>query len=122
MYKITLFITLLISPLFSLQLDVYKDLNKASKIAKNENKDLMVVFHKKNCNIYPKVQKSTFEDKEVLKYINSKYVFVSIIENRSLIDEIPEMFILKAGTKDVLYSTHEFNSPKTFLEELKKSI
>jgi len=67
----------LISTLWSTELVGFSDDYEASlKIAQKQNKDLYVLITSVNCRWCIKFEKTTLQDKEILKMLKEKYVLV----------------------------------------------
>lgn len=52
--------------------------DEAIRMAKSQNKKVMVFFHSEYCGWCDKMKKTTLKNPEVIEFINKKYIFVSI--------------------------------------------
>ena len=112
--------------LFAGTIEQYFTMESAQLEAKKMGKDILVFFHGKNCPHCKKMMGETFKDEEVIRYINSRFVFLSVNEDRGekvkkLSKEYyPEVFIIEPETDNVVFSGIGFSTPKEFLKALNK--
>ncbi|MBN2782292.1 MAG: thioredoxin family protein [Campylobacterales bacterium] len=89
LFLISLFFSL---SLFANELGWDNDYKKALADAKVENKDVYVLITSSDCRWCRKFESTTLQDKEILKYLDSRYILVHL--NRDF-DEMPEYFQAK---------------------------
>ena len=85
--KILLITMVLITTLFGF--DWPSDYKVALETAKKENKDVYMLLTSDSCGWCRKFEKTTLQDKEVLKKLKERYVLVSMIKEW---DYIPKQF------------------------------
>jgi len=104
------------------------DYKEALQTAKKENKDVYMLLTSDSCGWCRKFEKTTLQDKEVLKKLNDKYVLVSMMKEWEYIPEkfntgrVPRHYFLTAEG-EVIYTllgywnAEDFSS---FLNEIDK--
>ena len=55
-----------------------KDIDKAINLAKNENKNLLLIVSSKHCPYCKKMEKDIFNDKDSQKYLLKRYILVKL--------------------------------------------
>ncbi len=78
MYKVLISLLLSFSFLFSQMegLNTQKDLPSAMKLAKKEQKNVLLFIYSEHCWYCNKMKKNTFSDKKVINLINKNFIFV----------------------------------------------
>jgi len=86
-YLVLLFI--LISSLYSANLDWSNDYKKALVDAKKENKLVYIFITSDSCQWCRKFENTTLQDKDILKRLHSEFITIHLSRDR---DTIPEQF------------------------------
>jgi len=77
------------SPLWGIELNSTNDYNKALKQAQKENKKIYLLITSKYCMWSKKFKRSVLRNRRVIKKLNKKYIFVSLVKEK---DFIPDRF------------------------------
>ncbi|EDZ61471.1 putative periplasmic thioredoxin [Sulfurimonas gotlandica GD1] len=86
----------LISILWSAELDWSNDYEASLEVAKKENKHLYVLVTSSTCRWCRKFESTTLQNEKVLKMLNEKYVLVHADRD---IDDLPSWFNVKRVPK-----------------------
>jgi thioredoxin-related protein len=106
-------------------LNIIEDYDNAVSIAKKQNKNIFLFVHSTYCPYCEKMKKTTLSNKDVIKFINNKYIFTML---NLEIDDIPEKFkprftpttfIVNPKDEQSIYELYGYKSSKQLLEELK---
>ncbi len=109
--------------LFGADLKVYYDLDIATSKAKAEKKEVVFYVYSTNCPWCKKMDKNTFKNSNVIKELNSDYIFVKLNKD---IDDIPEeliprfvptTYILDAN-QDEIFAMYGYKDSSEFLRVL----
>ena len=84
-----LFMFLLVSSLYSANLNWSNDYKKALGDAKKENKLIYVFITSDSCKWCRKFENTTLQDKAILKRLHSEFITIHLSRDR---DEIPKQF------------------------------
>jgi len=84
-----LFLFLLVSSLYSANLDWSNDYKKALVDAKKENKLVYIFITSDSCKWCRKFENTTLQDKEILKRLYSEFITIHLSRDR---DTIPKQF------------------------------
>lgn len=125
-----IFFSFFLLTLSSYALDINKFTNLKSGLteAKKQNKFAMVFFHGKHCHYCDKLKLTTLKNKDVINYINSKFIFISIEEKNNPdkakfpLDYIPAIYILDSTTNETKYFTFGYRNSEDFIGEFKTNL
>ena len=84
-----LFMFLLLSSLYSANLDWSNDYKKALVDAKKENKLVYIFITSDSCQWCRKFENTTLQDKDILKRLHSEFITIHLSRDR---DKIPKKF------------------------------
>lgn len=88
MKKILLILLLLVSSIFANSIE-WMDYNKALESAKKQDKIIMLMLGRTSCGVCAYMKKVVFEDKNIIKEFNKKYLAVYLEVE---FDDIPNDF------------------------------
>ncbi|QOG11649.1 thioredoxin family protein [Arcobacter sp. FWKO B] len=125
--KMLLSLAFLGSLLFGSDLKINYDLDIASAKAKSENKTLIFYVYSTNCPWCKKMDKETYKNKDVIKELNSNYIFVKLNKDKDDIPEhliprfVPTTYILDSNQEEIfaMYGYKDSNEFLRVLEDLK---
>ncbi|WP_281950663.1 thioredoxin fold domain-containing protein [Nitrosophilus kaiyonis] len=121
------FFILLLLPLFifGADFDWVDSLDKAKKLAKKENKLIMVMVSQKGCEACEYMDEVTFEDEKLIEFIENFYIPVKIdIKDAKKYGfkafGTPTFYFLDKNAKQIGRQLVGAGSAKAFLEKLKE--
>ncbi len=106
MLKQLIILISLISLLTSSELNWNDNYNKALQEAKTQNKDIYLLITSSDCRWCRKFESTTMQDKEVLKDLSKKYVFIQMNKD---IDDIPNKFNIKSVPRHYFITKNDEN-------------
>lgn len=109
---------------FSSELKIYYSYDEAVKIAKIENKDILMFVYSERCPWCHKMENKTLTDKKVIDFINDKYVFIKINKDKDIYPRdleprfLPTTYLLDKKTAEEKYAFYGFKTTNQLIEEL----
>lgn len=103
-------------------LKIQKDLPTALKLAKKEQKDILLFIYSNHCWYCNKMKKNTFSNKKVIEMINENFIFVmeedysKNLSNKYKTDFVPITYIIGYEDNDVLLELPGHKDIKTFIQ------
>ena len=116
-------VLLLLTLSFSLasELNRASDIDEAFKMAKKENKHVMVLMIQDNCQYCKKMKRTTFKESEVIERINNKYIFVQVHRRNDVYPEnlkvsaVPTTFFLYEDGRKISVQATGFWNKENFM-------
>ena len=105
-------------------LKIAPDYETALKLAKEKKKNVMMFIYSTHCPWCKKMKKTTFSNKDVIKYINRKYVFFMAnqdtdhLEKRFVKEYVPTIYILSFHDNEIIYELQGFKNSETLIAML----
>ena len=103
--------------------------DKALKLAKEQEKNLLVFIYSDYCYYCNKMEKYTLEDKEVKKYLEERFIIIKINQNDTqlLRDDletgfVPITYILDYEDGEILLELPGRKDKKTFMSIVKDTL
>ena len=105
---------------------VLKDIelyDEALEIAKKQNKKVLMFMYSEYCPWCEKMKKTTLENKKVINYINSKYIFLKMDTDMGEYPQdlkprfIPTTYVIDPKTKETEQEIYGYKSAKDFINE-----
>ena len=124
MKKLFILLFIFTSILYAEKLRVFSSYDKALKIAKKENKKLLMFIHSDYCPWCHKMKKETLKDEDTIAFINERFVFLSVDrEDLSYPDRffpkyIPTTHLIEPNKQKNIYSMPGFKPTEHLINEL----
>lgn len=125
MKKSIFLLLFLFSVTYGNKLSVFSSYEKALKIAKSENKKLLMFVYSDSCKWCKKMKETTFKNDEVAGFINNRYIFLVQHKEKGTYSKklfyprfIPTTFLVEPKTLDEIYALYGYKAPKQLINEL----
>lgn len=119
-----LFVSLFMVSANAVELNRYLNYEKAIKIAKKENKKVLMFVYSTHCPWCLKMKKNTLHNDKITKYINKNFILLMSNQDDDSFPEefraqmVPTTYFINAQTEESLYSTVGYLKPDMYYEEL----
>jgi len=106
---------------FSATLKDVESFETAIKMAKEQNKKVLMFMYSEYCPWCEKMKKTTLSDKKVINYINSRYIFLKMDKDMGEYPEeliprfIPTTYVIDPKTKESVQDIYGYKSAKDFI-------
>ena len=121
--KFIISLILLLSSASSVDLKDVEFYDKALDMAQKQNKKVLMFMYSEYCPWCEKMKKTTLIDKKVIKYINSKYIFLKMDRDIGEYPQklkpkfIPTTYVIDPKTKETVQKIYGYKSPENFIKE-----
>lgn len=110
--------------LFATPLQSVGNYNEGLRIAKAQNKPLLLFFHTQYCGWCTKMKKTTLKDPKVIEHITKNYIFVSLDRDKDSFPEhlmprfVPTTYIVDSKTNQEIDAIIGYKNNNDFLYAL----
>ena len=121
--KIIISLLLFLNLAFGATLKDVELFEKALKMAKVQNKRVLMFMYSEYCPWCEKMKETTLSDKKVINYINSRYIFLKMDKDMGEYPEeleprfIPTTYVIDPKTRESIQDIYGYKSPKNFIKE-----
>jgi len=114
----------LIGSIYANSINHATSFNDAIKIAKKEDKQVMLFVYSTYCPWCKKMENETLNDREVINHINDRFVFIALNKDKEYIPQdfrpygVPTTYVIDPQNVEKRYTMKGFKQKSSFLNRI----
>lgn|GEM_PF-3617162 len=108
-------------------LDRANSYSEALKLAKEDNRAILVLISTKNCPWCKRLKKNVLSDSEVVSIINKNFIFIEIDKHSFDYPDylyarfVPTLYLIDPNSEESVIEMYGYKSKKEFMKEINSS-